>query len=135
MNRKKYAGPAAGQRRDGVHLRFVLHPDRGADRGHDRLRQRAIGGADARRRIQPGGAEAVQRRPIRHGAHDRDVRPEPARERRMRDARRDRYQQGLGVSARCGARLSATARIMLRLDGEDHHFGARDGAGIVCGAC
>ena len=54
--------PAARQRGHGVHLRFMLDPDGGAHRRHDGFRQRPVRGADARRRIQTGGAEAVERR-------------------------------------------------------------------------
>ena len=73
---EKVGRPAARERGDGIHLRFMFDPDGGADGGHDGFRQGAVGGADARGRVQSGGPKAVQGRPIRHGAHDRDVRAE-----------------------------------------------------------
>ena len=40
-----------------------------------------------------GRTEAVERRPVRHGADHRHLRPEPAGERRVWNPRRDRYHQ------------------------------------------
>src|ERR1700721_1432305 len=76
----------------------MLHPHGGTDRRHDHLRQRPVGGADVGRREQAGGAEAVQGRPVRYGAYHGNLRAATE------------ITKGC-VSAMCGARPSATARI------------------------
>jgi len=86
-----------------------------------------VGGADACRREQTGGAETIEGG--RFGmVRIRDPGSKPARE-RGGGCRRDGNHQGIGLG-RCGARFKATGAHLLRFDGEHHHFGALDAAAL-----
>jgi hypothetical protein len=58
------------QRRDRIHLRFLIEPKRRADCTENRLRQRSMSRGDIVRREQAGHPTPLQRRAIRHAAHD-----------------------------------------------------------------
>ncbi len=120
LGEQEYVGrPRARERGHRVHERFVGDPFHDADRGQQRVDERALRVGDARVRDCDGHAAADRGRRIGHGANDRGAR-KTGGEKLQGPPGHDRHDHGRAAHERRQRRHGFAGD--LRLD-RDHHRG------------
>src|SRR5579871_3711048 len=122
--------PAAGDRGHGVEVAFRVDPHDAADRLQQLRRRAARALIDPGRRVQRRHARADQRRAVRHRAHDRRTRAEPAGDVGGTDAGGDRDHERAALPRERRERAHDAAQ-QLRLDRQQPDVGMARGDGIV----